>query len=81
MWELRVGKLPVSGPVIPVNLELLNSVHSFQSPKALGRLTLEYNLSLTSNILPGEEPCLTPSQTGGTWLGQSDRSSSGPART
>ena len=34
-WAL--SNSPVSGPVVPVNLELLNSVHSLQSPKSLGR--------------------------------------------
>ena len=30
---------PVSGPVIPVNLELLDSVHSLQSSESLAMLT------------------------------------------
>ena len=38
-WKIR-SHSPVRGPVISVDLELLNSVHSLQSSKSLGRLIL-----------------------------------------
>ena len=67
-------------PIIPVDLELLGSVHSLQGAKALNK-EHEHELMISKDDKPARALCWTLSQTGGIWLGQSDQSFAERART
>ena len=69
-------------PIIPVDLELLGSIHSLQGAKALKKEHKHlWQLMISKDDKPARALCWTLSQTGGTWLDQSDQSFAGRART
>ena len=69
-------------PIIPVDLELLGSVHSLQGAKALNK-EHKYlkQLMISKDDKPARALCWTLSQTGGILLDQSDQSFAEHART